>query len=94
MYDEPESRTRLSWARTTLVVAAVAALILRGLLRQNSGPAAIALLLAASALFTVVALIRSGQLAMHGPRMPRPWGLGIAATCIVAVCAVALISFV
>lgn len=64
-YDEPGSRTRWAWLRTSLVFGAVTLLVMRGLLLRGTPAWVLVLAVALAAAFLLVALRRAAQV---GPR--------------------------
>ena len=64
-YDEPGSRTRQAWLRSALGMAAVTALVERGLALQGSSLVVALVALGPAVLFVVVSARRSVELGPH-----------------------------
>lgn len=88
MYDEPGSRTRLAWLRTSLATLAVCALLLRGLILGHATWIQLALVLACAATFGALAATRATQL--HPRTSPAPSGALLAGSALVIVALAAL----
>lgn len=91
-YDEPGSRTRQAWLRTSLGMVAVAVLIERGLAAQGM-PLALGLVaLAPAAAFVALATRRSFELGPHDSAGPRRSTVLMTAVAVIGLGAVAAAS--
>ena len=88
MYDEPGSRTRLAWIRTSLAMSGLCALLIRGVMLRHASVIGIGLVIACASALGTIAVLRSTALR---PQQAPPLSLTLVAVTAVVVSTLAFL---